>query len=488
MKTIARHATALHVALGILLTSAASVALAQNATRGKQLYENTNNAPLSCSAPGVCHGIDPNLNLNKIKNGSNANAIQAAINSVSTMAFLSTYLTSATDRADIAAYIANPAAAGGGGGGGVTLAASAAGFTWGATQVGSTNSSPSPGTITLSNGSASNIVITAINKSGTNAAEFTINGSCVSASPVTIAPGGSCSVGASFAPGATGTRTATLTVTSSAATNPSISLSGTGSSTPIASIALNRASIAFPTQTVATTSGAQSVTVTNSGSAMLTVTQVSTSPTPEFVSTNNCTTVLPGGSCSVAVVFTPAAAGTRSGTISITSNVGTSSIVLAGNAVLTPIPIATPDRTTLTFPQTLVNSKSAMSTLTFTNSGNAPMQISNVALGGADAAQFKMGSTTTCRNGTLAAFASCKVDMTFEPQSTGGKSASITISHNASGGATTTAVSGVGASATSSAMAPSNLGAGALSLWQLIVLAVTLLSVPPLRRRLARRR
>jgi hypothetical protein len=166
-----------------------------------------------------------------------------------------------------------------------------------------------------------------------------------------------------------------------------------------------------------------------------------------------------------------------------------SSIVLAGNAVLTPIPIATPDRTTLTFPQTLVNAKSGMSTLTFTNSGNAPMQISNVALGGTDANQFKMGSSTTCQAGTLAAFASCKVDMTFEPTSTGAKSATVTVSHNASGGATATAVSGVGASATSSAMAPSNIGGiGSVSLTQVIALGLLLLSVSPLRRHLQRRR
>ena len=480
-----RRATALHVALGIVLAASASTVFAQNATRGKQLYENTNDAPLSCSAPGVCHGIDPNLNLNKIKNGSNAAGIQSALMTVSTMSFLSTYLTSATDRADIAAYIANPAAAGSGSGG-VALAASAGGFTWGATQVGSMNSSPSPSQILLNNSSSSNIVITAINKSGTNAAEFTVSGSCVSVSPVTIAPGGSCNLGATFLPGATGTRTATLTVTSSAATNPSISLSGTGSSTPVASIALNRQSIAFPTQTVATTSFAQSVTVTNSGSAMLTVTQVTTSPMPEFVSTNNCTSVLPGGNCSVAVVFTPTAAGTRSGTVTVTTNVGTNNIVLAGNAVLTPIPIATADRTTLTFPQTLVNSKSAMTSMTFTNTGNAPMQISNITLGGADAGQFKMGSTTTCANGTLAAFASCKIDMTFEPTSKGGKSAAVTVSHNAGGGATTTAVTGMAATTMSSALAPSNLGAGSISLGQLIVLALVLLAVPPLRRRLAR--
>jgi hypothetical protein len=87
----------------------------------------------------------------------------------------------------------------------------------------------------------------------------------------------------------------------------------------------------------------------------------------------------------------------------------------------------------------------------------------------------------------------------FQPQSAGSKSAVVTIAHNASGGSTAVAVSGAAATpasvgstggtiGTSSALAPSNVGGvGSVSVEQLAALALTLLLVPTLRRRLARR-
>lgn len=486
-----RRATALRVALTITLAAATSMAFAQNAVRGKQLYQNTNGAPLSCAAPGVCHGLDPNLNLNKIKNGSNPAVIQSAITSVDTMKFLSAFLTSATDRADIAAYIANPAA-GDGGGGGAALTASASALSFGQTQVGTTNAISNPASITLTNAGAANITITAINKSGTNAADFTANGSCASASPVTLTPGATCTLGATFTPSGGDTRTATLTVASNATTNPAITLSGSGSVSPVATIALSSNSVTFRTQTVATSSPAQSITVTNNGGAALTVTQVSTTPTPEFVATHDCTTVrAQGGTCRITVLFTPAGSGTRSGNIAITTNVGTSNIVLAGFAVMTPTPIASPDKMSVEFPSIRVGTISTKSTFKLENSGNAPMQISDVALGGTDPTQFNMADTSTCRKGdTVAAFASCNIDVIFQPQSAGKKAATLTVAHNASGGTTALNASGTGmTTATSSAVAPSNLGGvGAASPAQLVALGLSLLLVPTVRRRLARRR
>lgn len=494
MKRTFRLATAVNVALGSAMLIAASGAVAQNATRGKQLYENTNNAPLSCSAPGVCHGPDPNTNLNKVKNGTTGATIQTAVTNVALMNFLSAYLSNATDRADIAAYIVNPAAAGsgGGGGGGGSLAASATSMLFGATQIATSSSTPSPASITVTNGGTASITITAVNKSGTNANEFTPTGSCVAAAgPVVIAPGANCTLGATFMPSGLGTRTATLTIASNSPTNPAISLSGLGSATPVASVALNRTAVAFRTQTVATTSAAQDVTVTNAGQAPLMINNVATSPMPEFVSTTNClTTLQTGASCTVTVVFTPAGAGNRTGNIAVTSNVGTTNIPMAGFSVLTPTAIATPDKTTMAFAATPVGAKSAVSSFTLNNTGNAPLEVSAVTLGGTDASQFKMVTGSTCRAGTMAAFASCRVDLTFEPESAGSKTATVTVAHNASGGNVTMTATGSGALATasSSAVAPSNIGGvGAASPVVLAVLALTLLLVPVVRRRMARR-
>jgi hypothetical protein len=487
MRTTNRLATAINVALGSALVLASSVALAQNAVRGKQLYENTNGAPLSCATATACHGLDPNQDLNKIKNGTSAAAIQAAIATVPVMNFLSAFLTSATDRADIAAYIVNPAAASL-----PTVTASGTSLTFGSTQVATNNSAPTPASITLTNSGAATLNITGIAVSGTNAADFTPTGTCVGAA-VAVAPAATCTLSATFRPGAIGTRTATLTVQSNATANPAITLSGTGSAVPVPSVAFSRTSIAFSTQTVATASGAQQVTLTNSGSGPLTVTQVATMPTPEFASTSNCVgTVAAGANCTINVTFTPAAAGNRSGSLSITSNATGSphAVALSGVAVTSPTGIASAASASVAFPNTAMGAAMPRQSTTITNTGNAVLQIASVAIGGPNATDFRLSSGNTCSTGTnVAVNANCRVEVEFQPQSVGAKSATVTVNHNGAGGVTTLAASGTVTATSSSAMAPSNVGGvGAVSGWQLAALALSLLLVPALRRRLARAR
>jgi hypothetical protein len=99
----------------------------------------------------------------------------------------------------------------------------------------------------------------------------------------------------------------------------------------------------------------------------------------------------------------------------------------------------------------------------------------------------------TCVAGAVAVGASCRVEVAFQPRSSGTKTATVTVAHNASGGATAVTVSGTAAgtstaNATSSALAPSNIGGiGSVSVGSLVALLLTLLLVPPLRRRYARR-
>jgi hypothetical protein len=64
------------------------------------------------------------------------------------------------------------------------------------------------------------------------------------------------------------------------------------------------------------------VTVTNSGTAAATVSGVTV--TGDFSQTNNCSTVAVNGSCTVTVAFKPTAGGTRTGTLTVTSNANNS--------------------------------------------------------------------------------------------------------------------------------------------------------------------
>ena len=82
-------------------------------------------------------------------------------------------------------------------------------------------------------------------------------------------------------------------------------------------------SLAFGTQTVGSTSYPQSVTLKNTGDADLQIYGVTISgPNPnDFVESSSCpATLLPGKRCSINVAFHPLAVGTRSATLSISSN------------------------------------------------------------------------------------------------------------------------------------------------------------------------
>jgi hypothetical protein len=92
-----------------------------------------------------------------------------------------------------------------------------------------------------------------------------------------------------------------------------------GTNPSSASLAVNPSSLTFASQAPGTTSGAQNVTVTNTGTAAAAISSVATSG--DFSQTNTCgSSLAANASCTVAVTFAPAASGTRTGTLTLTSN------------------------------------------------------------------------------------------------------------------------------------------------------------------------
>jgi hypothetical protein len=471
--------------LGLMLGLAASSAWSQNAAAGKMFYE-TPILGLSCAAAN-CHGLNPATNTNNIRNGANAqNVILGAPGKVPQMAFLAGRI-SAQNAADLAAYIANPAAANGAS---ITLSGTTLAF--GSTQIAVANTTTTPASITLTNSGGGPLTITAIGKAGTNAAEFTATGTCVGAS-VTVAAGGTCTIGASFTPTGVGNRTATFTLQSNASSNPSITLTGTATASAVPSISRSVMAITYNTQTVGMTSAARPVTITNSSTTNVAITAVTATPNPEFAATGTCVgNLAPGASCTMNVTFTPSAAGNRTGSLTITSNATGSphAVTLAGPGTTTPTGAATLDASAVSFPSTGAGASANPLRTTLTNTGNAPLSIFAVAIGGANAQDFKLGAGTTCVVGSLAVNATCQVETEFKPLSAGSKTANAVIAHSA--GTTTIALGGMANAATttvagtspaapvptsSSALSPSNVGGGgALNPWVgLLVLLPALL-------------
>jgi hypothetical protein len=96
-----------------------------------------------------------------------------------------------------------------------------------------------------------------------------------------------------------------------------------GSSAP--AVSLSPTSLAFGNQTVGTTSGQQIVTLTNTGSASLTISSIALTAGTQFALTapssgSDCRTigtVAASGTCNIAVTFTPTTTGAQSDTVSI---------------------------------------------------------------------------------------------------------------------------------------------------------------------------
>ncbi len=175
-----------------------------------------------------------------------------------------------------------------------------------------TGSKSAAQTVTVSNPTNAAASVSGISTSG----DFAQTNNCGSS----IAANGSCTVSVTFSPTATGSRTGTLTVSAGGVTD-TVSLSGTGTA-PGPVLNANPASLTFAKTVVGSTAPSQSVTITNSGTSAATVSGVTVSG--DFSQTNNCGSVAVGGSCTVTVTFKPTAGGSRTGTLTVTSNANNS--------------------------------------------------------------------------------------------------------------------------------------------------------------------
>ncbi len=138
--------------------------------------------------------------------------------------------------------------------------------------------------------------------------------------PSTLAVSSSCTINITFTPTATGTRNGTIAFSDNAQGSPQIvNLTGIGSAAPAPIASVSPASLAFPVQAVTTSSTAQIVTLTNTGTSTLTVGSIKT--TGDFVQLNNCpSTLATNAKCTINVTFTPTGSGTRNGTVAISDN------------------------------------------------------------------------------------------------------------------------------------------------------------------------
>jgi hypothetical protein len=200
------------------------------------------------------------------------------------------------------------------------VTASPGALSFGSVPTGTTSAAQ---TVTVANPTGSAAAVSSIAASG----DFSQTNTCGSS----IAANGSCTVSVKFAPTATGTRTGNLTVNAGGVTS-TVSLTGTGTA-PGPVLGASPASLSFAGTDVGSNSAAKAVTVTNSGTSAASVSGVSV--TGDFSQTNNCASVATGSSCTVNVTFKPTASGTRTGTLTVTSNANNSpaTVSLTGSGI-----------------------------------------------------------------------------------------------------------------------------------------------------------
>jgi hypothetical protein len=192
------------------------------------------------------------------------------------------------------------------------LQAAPAPVAFGSTTVGSTSASIA---VTITNVGTANA--TAVSLNNTNATEFIVSGSTCTGT--VTASGGTCSFSVAFKPSASGSRSGSIVVNRSGGPGVTVGVSGTGASGVTPGQLSIPGSISFGSQNVGTTSSATSVT--NTGGAAVTVSNVTSSNAAEFsIVSNGCSTVSAGANCAISVTFKPTSSGARSATITVTSN------------------------------------------------------------------------------------------------------------------------------------------------------------------------
>ena len=319
------------------------------------------------------------------------------------------------------------------------------------------NTTSASQTITLTNTGNAALTISGITVTGTNPGDFAQTNAC----PASLAANANCTVSVTFTPTATGARSANVSFADNAAGSPQlVPLTGTGAAANTPVVTFAPTSLTFASQALNTTSPAQAITVTNTGTAALTISGVTVTGTNlgDFAQTNTCPASLAANAnCTISVTFKPTASGARTAAVSLADNATGSpqTVPLTGTGAAANAPVVTLAPTSLTFGSQALNTTSPAQTVTLTNSGNAALTVTGISVTGANAGDF--AQTNQCP-ASLAANANCTISVTFKPTASGARTAAVSVADNATGSPQSVTLAGTGASTTPAVtVAPASL-------------------------------
>src|SRR2546429_439791 len=271
-------------------------------------------------------------------------------------------------------------------------------------------------TVTLTNTGTAALTINSFAASGDFAATSTGASACPT-SPATLAAGANCTINVTFTPTASGARTGTLSLADNAGGSPQImTLSGNGTAP---GVGLAPTSLGFGNQPLATTSTPMTVTLTNTGTAALTINSFAASG--DFAATSTWASACPkspatlaaGAHCTINVTFTPSALGARTGPLSLADDAGDSPFIITDTATAETSALALHPALPVFGNQPLATTSTPM-TVTLTNTGAAALTINSFAPSGDFAATSTGASACPTSPATLAAGGTCTINRSEE--------------------------------------------------------------------------
>jgi hypothetical protein len=286
-------------------------------------------------------------------------------------------------------------------------------------------------TVTLSNLGTANLNITQAAGLGTG---FSLSGLAL---PMTLAPGKSAMFTVSFTPTSAVSSASNLSLFSNAPTSPTaIALSGTGLSS-VVQLTPSTTSLNFGSETLNART-TQSVTLTNTGNAAVTISQVNVTGSGFSLSgAAPLVTLSPGQAASFTVAFDPTATGTATGSATVVSNATNAvpTIALSGVGVQPAISVVPGS---VSFGSVTVGQTNSQ-TVTLSNPGTANLNVTQASGPGTGFSLTGLSMPMTIAPGKSAAFT-----VSFTPTSGVSFAGSLTLVSNAPASPTMVALSGSG--------------------------------------------
>ncbi|HEY2458193.1 MAG TPA: choice-of-anchor D domain-containing protein [Candidatus Acidoferrum sp.] len=288
------------------------------------------------------------------------------------------------------------------------------------------------------------IILTNTGTAALTIAQLSVNGAAYTLSglntPATLAPGKNTSVNVLFAPKTAGSLPGGLSIASNAPTSPTaVSFAGTGVAASV-TMTPSPASVSFGSIS-AGSSASQNVTLTNNGNSAVTISQVSVSAKDVKVSGITMPLTLNAGQkAAMTLTFTPASSETVTGSVSVSSSQGASTVVPLSGSAVQPMLSVTP--ATVSF-GSLSTGATNSQTIQVSNSGTGTLTISQVSVAGSG---FGTGSLNLPI--VLGAGQSSTFNLQFSPTSAGSVSGSASIISNAPNSPSAIALSGAGIAST----------------------------------------